>query len=169
MVNDLVIIAQLRKNARMTLTEMSKNTNVPVSTLYEKIKAYTGNIIKRFTVDLDFPKLGYSIQVMMLVKAGNKKEELSLFLRTNPQVNTLFRTNNHFDYLVEAVFRDLKELEEFNERLLIDFHVKKRELFHLVEELERDAFLTQGIPMAEIQRKPKLVWYKRVKKSYPLS
>lgn len=165
MVNDGVIIAQLRKNARMTLTEMSKNTNIPVSTLYEKIKGYTGELIKHFTVVLDFPKLGYCIHIMMLLKAGNQKEELCMFLRKNPHVNTLFRTNNHFDYMVEAIFRDLKELEEFNERLLVDFKVKKTELFHLVEELERDAFLTQGIPVIETPRKTKQLWYKQVKRA----
>ena len=43
---------------------MSKRLKIPISTIYDKLKKYDGNIIKKHTAILDFEKLGFGIKVM---------------------------------------------------------------------------------------------------------
>ena len=42
---DLMVLAALRQNARLSLTKMSKTTHVPISTIYDKLKQYERKII----------------------------------------------------------------------------------------------------------------------------
>ena len=39
---DQILLSYLRKDARMPLTKMSKKTNIPVSTLFDRLKVNEG-------------------------------------------------------------------------------------------------------------------------------
>jgi DNA-binding Lrp family transcriptional regulator len=54
--HDLKIISHLRKNSRESLTTLSRKTNIPVSTLFDKVKNKTGYYIKKIHVLLIFQK-----------------------------------------------------------------------------------------------------------------
>ncbi len=62
------ILAELRKDAKVSLKQLAKKFGVPLSTLYQRIKKLEElGIIKNYTVDLDWRKLGYSIKAYVLV------------------------------------------------------------------------------------------------------
>ena len=60
---ELKIISEFRKNARENLTCASRKLGIPVSTIYDRLKKYSGNLITRHTAILDFKKLGFGIKV----------------------------------------------------------------------------------------------------------
>lgn len=140
---DIVLFSILRKNGRMTLTNISKETHMPVSTVFEKLRQYTGNIIKKYTVLLDFGKLGYTIRLSLVLKVGCK-DKLLQFLNTHHSVNNVYRINNGYDVLCEAVFRDIYTAESFLQALE-EFSVVKMEVFYILEDVKREGFFADAL------------------------
>ena len=135
--NEMMILANLRQNSRQSLANISRNTNIPVSTVYDKIKYHENRVIKKFTLILDFPALGFNIRANVLVK-GNKKE-LRDFLLNNWNVNSVFQLNDGYDFAVDCIFRYMSELKEFIEQL--EKMGVKKEVYFVINELRREDFL----------------------------
>lgn len=137
----------LRTNARETLTKMSRKTGIPVSSIYEQIKEFEGAAIKKHTCLLDFQKIGYDLRVTLLLKAKpSSKQDLQRFLSTHHQVNTVLRINNGYDFLAEVLFRNMSELQDFMDRLE-ELGVRERKEYYILEELQRESFLTSEAHM----------------------
>jgi len=135
--NELKIIAHLRHNSRQSLIDIARKTDIPLSTIYDKIKSHEGTTIKKFTSIVDFPALGFNIRANLLVKGRQKP--LRDFLITNPNVNSLFQLGGSYDYSADCIFRYMKELDSFMERL--EELAEKKEVHFVTEELRREDFL----------------------------
>lgn len=139
---ELQIVSQFRNNARENLTTASRKLRIPVSTLYDRLKKYSGNIITKHTALLDFNKLGFNIRVIMTFKSqNNSKEELKSFLENHHRVNTLYKISNNHDYLIEVLFKDMSELNDFSEQI-DKFGVTNKNEYYVVKDVKREAFLT---------------------------
>jgi DNA-binding Lrp family transcriptional regulator len=139
---DLLIVSNLRMNARETLTNMSKRTNIPISTIYDKLKFHEGNLIKRHTCLLDFNKLGYPTRANVLLRVDRStRDELREYLLNHSNINSFSKVNNNYDFMAEIVFREIKELEEFLEKLDSRFKVKSRQVFYIIEDIKREEFM----------------------------
>lgn len=137
---EVLIMAHLRKNARQRLTQISRKTGIPVSTIFDAIKATT--LVKKYTALLDFPKLGFTTKAMMLIKANkDSKEALREHLVKHANINSIYRINNGYDFLIEGIFKNMVELEEFVEKLEERFGIKTKELHYILEDIKREEFL----------------------------
>ena len=144
--NDILLFAELRKNARESLTRLSKKTRIPVSTIYDKLKYHTGSLIKKHCALLDFSQLGFPTKTTMLLKSNpEKRKELLEFLKKNRFVNTLLRINNDYDFFVEAIFRNMKESEDFVARLEEEFGVINKKVCYVVDEIKKEEFLSDPL------------------------
>ncbi|MFW6383289.1 MAG: Lrp/AsnC family transcriptional regulator [Nanoarchaeota archaeon] len=142
-INDLLLIASLRKNARETLTNMSKRVGMPVSTIFDKLKVFKGNEIKKHTSLIDFSKLGFGTRAVMILKARkNEREKLKGFLEKSHHINSISRINNGYDFIVDVIFKNLKELEEFGEKLEEKYKIKSKQNFYIIEDIKREDFLS---------------------------
>lgn len=140
---DLLIISSLRQNAREKLTNMSKKTRIPVSTLFDKIKGYETGIIRKHTALIDFSRLGYNTRVNIILKVNKKdRESVRAFLMKHSSVNSAFKINNGYDFLVEAVFRNIKDVEDFVELMEEKFSIKTKQVFYVIDDLKKEAFLS---------------------------
>ena len=139
---DLVVLSHLRNNARMSLVELSKKMDVPVSTVYSWVNSYENNEVKKYTALLDFAKLGFHGRIYLAIKAADaaKREELALYLKSHKCINSLFRINFGYHYLVEAVFKNIGEAESFITELEEKFGIEKH-VFNVIEELKKEEFL----------------------------
>jgi len=54
---DLLILKHLRNNARKTLTSISKETNIPTSTVFDRLRIHEKGIIKKYTSIIDIENL----------------------------------------------------------------------------------------------------------------
>jgi len=139
---DMSILACLRINSRETLTNISKKTKIPISTIYERLKVQESTIIKKHTSLLDFSYLGFMTWVMVAVKCDREqRQELSNYLSKHTNINSLFKINNGYDFLIEGVFKHIKDLEDFMETLETKFNIKEKQVFYLINELKRESFL----------------------------
>ena len=139
---DLKIISNLRANSRQTLTNMSKSTKIPISTIYDRLKANEGSLIKRHTCLIDFNKLGFTTRARVLLRVDKGgREEVKSHLTKHRNVNSLVKINNNYDFLFEVIFKQIKEVEEFLENLEVSFKIKSKQVFYEIEDVKREAFL----------------------------
>jgi len=140
---DLLIISNLRQNARETLTNMSKKTQIPVSTLYDKIKVHENNLITKHTTLVEFGKLGFNTRAKVIIKVKKQdREALKNYLMKNPNLNSIYKVNNGYDFLMEVIFKNIKEMEEFLEEIDEKFTIKAKQVFYIVDDLKREGFLS---------------------------
>ena len=140
--NELLVLSYLRENARMKLTVLSKKTGIPISTIFDQLQR-PSPITKGYTALLNFTELGFMTRAQIILKVQKDcREELGSFLLKHKSVNSAYRINNGFDYMVEGIFRDLKELEEFLETLDESYTLKMKQVFYIIEDLKREAFLS---------------------------
>ncbi len=138
---NLLILSELRRNARESLTNMSKRTHIPVSTIFEKLRN-NNDLIRKHTTLLNFNRLGYNIVVNVLVKLRKDyRELLRKFLLSSVNVNSLYKVNNGYDFLFEGVFEDISKMECYMEHLEDKFKISGKMIFFMIEDLKRESFL----------------------------
>jgi len=139
---DLLLLANLRANARETLTNISKKTKIPISTIFDKLKLHEENIIKKHTAIVDFSKLGFNTRVNMTLKVNkSERDDIRAFLSKHQNINSVYKINNGYDFLVEGIFRHIKDLEDFTEDLEERFKIKNKQVYYIVEDITREDFL----------------------------
>ena len=142
---DFKLIAQLRKNARETLTNISKNIKIPISTLYDKLKAHEGSVITKHTTLLDFTRLGFMCRANIMLRTNKEnRDRLGSYLKAHPVINNLYKINNGYDFLAEGVFTHVKELEDFLEELESNFEIQDKKTHYIIEDLKREEFLSES-------------------------
>ncbi|MFH1511469.1 MAG: Lrp/AsnC family transcriptional regulator, partial [Candidatus Woesearchaeota archaeon] len=135
---DLLLLSSVRFNSRESLTRLSRSTGVPVSTIFERLKRYEHGLIRRYTALLDFSVLGFDLKVRLMLKSGRKsREDLGIFLQNHPNVNSLERISNGFDFTVEALFRDMRCYQEFCDKLE-SFDLEDKKEYYVLDELKKE-------------------------------
>ena len=113
------------------------------SSLYEKIKRSEGNIITKHTCLVDFTKLGFNTRAKIVIQAGTSgKAELLSFLVKHQNVNSVYKINNGYDFMIDGIFRNMRELEDFLEAVQEKFRIKRQETFFVIDDIKREAFLS---------------------------
>lgn len=139
---DLAVISCLRRNARETLTAMSKKTRIPVSTLFDRIRLFEQGLIMKHAAIVDFARLGYSTRANVILKVNKKdREALRQYLVRNSFVNSAYRINNGFDFMAEVIFRNMKELEDFLGTLEENFKITEKHVYYLIDDIKKEEFL----------------------------
>jgi len=139
---NLALLSQLRTNSRARLTEMSRTTGIPVSTIHDRLKAGFEGTVTKMTALLDFRSLGYTARATIILKVDkDHRGAVSGFLSASPPVNNLFKINNGYDFMVEGVFLTLVDLENFIEDLEDRFAIRDKQVYYIIDEIEREKFL----------------------------
>lgn len=137
-----LLLRYLRQNARQRLTTISKKTRIPISTLYDKLKAFQNQFIQKHTTLVNFNALGYQCRAVSFLKVDiQERNLLKDALSKHESVNSLYQVNNGFDFMVEGVFRTVKELEDFLESLAHRFSIKSQQNYYIIEDIKREGFL----------------------------
>lgn len=139
---DILLMTYLRNNARENLTRISRLTAIPVSTLFDKLKEYEKDIIRKHTTLIDFKKIGFDIKVNMLFKVTrSSREDFKEFLMKNENINSVFKVNNGYDFLVEAIFKDMNDMQRFME-VLEHYNIESKQEMFILEDIKREGFLS---------------------------
>lgn len=139
---DLLILMELRNNSRETLTKISKKTAIPISTIFDKIRYYQGDLIKKHTILIDFSKLGFNARANIMVKVDkDAREEARNFLIKHQNINSVYKISNGFDFLIEGIFHNVKDVEDFLDYLESKFKLEQVEVHYIVEDIKKEAFM----------------------------
>ena len=115
---DRKIISYLKVNSKTKLTTLSKKLNIPVSTIHTRIKKLEKEgIIKKYTIEIDYKKIGYEIQTFILIKydANSIKTQRDLLkeLLRLPNVDKGYIITGEWDILLMCRFQTIDDLSRF--------------------------------------------------------
>lgn len=141
-----LLLQHLRRNAREKLTEISKQTRIPISTLFDLLKELQQGPITKSTVLLDFSKLGYHTRAHVFLKVNkSQRENLCKHLSCHNNVNSVYKTQNDWDFIIETVHANIKELDCFLERLDQNFMVERQQIHHIVADIKKEGFMSNDL------------------------
>jgi Lrp/AsnC family transcriptional regulator for asnA, asnC and gidA len=117
---DLKIVKCLTDDARSTYKKIAEEAGVSEATVKNRIdKLMEEGIIKKFTVIMDYHKLGRAIKAFIGLKIQPAKlQEIVEDIQKNPDVHVLYRTSGDVDLLIEVIFEQMEDLNKFLEKEL---------------------------------------------------
>jgi Lrp/AsnC family transcriptional regulator for asnA, asnC and gidA len=117
---DLKIIKCLNDDGRCTYRAMAEEAGVSEATVKNRIdKLMEDGVIKKFTVIMDYHKLGRAIKAFIGLKVQPAKlQEIVQVIEKNPDVHVLYRTSGDVDLLIEVIFEQMEDLNGFLEKEL---------------------------------------------------
>lgn len=115
------ILEILQKDSSLSTYKITKKTNIPQTTVLNRIKKLKElGIIKKFTVDVDWKKLGKNNKILIFVKVSKKIEqkqgnvgEIENKIFKYPEVLSVKRLMGQHDFVIELICKDIDELNEF--------------------------------------------------------
>jgi len=130
------VLDELRLNARMPLTEMSRKAGLPVSTVHDQVKKQRKS--HRFTTLVDFHKLGCEVWALLFFEQGDKVRNLvGPFLQGHSNVNNVFIEVDGF--VAEVVFRTEEGFGHFLAQLQHDYDVPNVRRMNIGTPMKREA------------------------------
>ena len=140
----LLFLQQLRENSREKLTEISKKTKIPISTLFDLLHELQGKAITKNTILLNFSELGYHTRAQVFLKVAKEdKDKLKQHLFFHQNVNTLYKINNGWDFILETAHKNIKELDLFLDHLNEKFKVEDKQIHYVIDEIKREGFVLE--------------------------
>ena len=113
--NDLSIIEMLTKNARISLREIAAVVNLSPSSIRNRMERLVDlGVIKRYTLELDHRKLGFEVEVVVLItstpgESDNLYHKLSKF----SEITNVLRTSGPASFICMVQVQDIPQLAQF--------------------------------------------------------
>ena len=109
---DIKILRILNSDARTPTVDIAKKLNSTVTTIKTRMdKLMKGNIIRKFSIIIDWDKIGYRSYIVEInLKNYNKKYEIMNYVRQNPNLWFIMGSIGHnidleFEFVLESVTR----------------------------------------------------------------
>ncbi len=119
---DIKILDILKTNAKLTTSQISKKTAIPITTVHNRIKKLEKlGIIKGYTVKIDYEKLGKPILTYILITVtytspnGKKisQQDIAKNIKKLKGVEEVNITAAGTDLILKARFADIKDMNDF--------------------------------------------------------
>ena len=113
---DLAILRVLREDSRKTLQEIGTLVGLSATSCWSRIKKLEAQgVLRRYTVDLDPAKLGYSdFVIVQLTLESHTDETLYAFgraLAAIPEIQEAYLVSGDYDYYIRIAVRDTRDYE----------------------------------------------------------
>ena len=110
---DLEILSSLIQNSRKTISQISKEINAPDATISNRLKKLENNVIKHYTMILDWPKIGLDITAIIIIQTESErhqfvKEELSKL----EEVSEVYSVSGEYDILIKIWGQSIAKLNQ---------------------------------------------------------
>jgi Lrp/AsnC family transcriptional regulator for asnA, asnC and gidA len=117
---DIKIIRALQADSRKPIVRIAKEVGATEATVRRRIdKLLKKGIIERFTVVLDYHKLGRIIKAFIGLRVQPAKlKEIVEHLAKHPDIQVLYRTSGDTDIFAEVIFEKMEDLNNFLEEEL---------------------------------------------------
>ena len=114
---DIQILTYLQENGRDKISEISSKLGIPRATVFERMERLKKEgYIQKYTVDLDYEMLGYSIMAYILIaydyKSMVSQRELCQNLCKMDNILSASIIAGDWDVIVLTVTRNMKELSD---------------------------------------------------------
>ena len=121
---DKRLIAELRKDGRISWVQLAERVNLSASACQRRVEALiAANIIERFTVSIDPEKTGQNIQAVISIKVERQKvksaEGFRQRIKSYPEVYSFVKLSGTVDYQISVWVEDIKALSYFIDNKLL--------------------------------------------------
>ena len=135
--NDLInekILNILEKNSRMTINEISKQVNLSAPAVRERInKMVDLGIIKSYTINIDYEKLGYDVEIMIEITIKNNRYvDFKKFISEQDNVDFCYRVSGDACFVFKVRLENMSSVESFIDLLQPYGHTKSQFIFSKV-------------------------------------
>ena len=117
---DIKIINQLNENSRASFAEIGRFINLSASSVRERIqKLEDVGIIKNYTLKVDNDKLGFGLEVFIMLKLFSGK--LKVFMKkieSFDEVKEAYRITGPQNIHMRVVLKDQLHLQQFIDQLI---------------------------------------------------
>ncbi|NHJ13283.1 MAG: Lrp/AsnC family transcriptional regulator [Candidatus Thorarchaeota archaeon] len=112
---DLKIIELLSEDARSSLRDIGKKVKLSASSVRNRMARLVEiGVIKRYTLDVDWRKLGYDIQVLLLISSWSSSvKEIYESLTELDEILQVFWTSGPANLVCLVRVHDMNELSQF--------------------------------------------------------
>jgi len=113
--NDLRIIEMLIKNARISLREIAAVVDLSPSSIRNRMERLVNlGVIRKYTLELDHRKLGYEVQVVVLITSKpGESDSLYRTLSTYTEISKVLRTSGPANFICMVQVQDISRLAKF--------------------------------------------------------
>lgn len=110
---DLSILRCLIKNSRITISQMSKEIDIPDATISNRLKKLENDVIKRYTLIPDWQKIGLEITSIIIIQTESErhefvKEELSRL----KELSEVYSVSGEYDILIKVWVKSIEDLNQ---------------------------------------------------------
>ena len=110
---DADILRSLIKNSRITLSQMSKEIDAPDATISNRLKKLEKDVIKRYTVILDWEKIGLDITTIIIIQTESEKHEsVKEELSKLEEISEVYSVSGEYDILIKVWVQNIEELNK---------------------------------------------------------
>lgn len=138
---DMRILARLQRNARDSQKVIASDLGITEPTLSKKIKKLEAEkIIRRFTIEIDYSKIGYSLSAMTLIREKKQSDTDNTleFLCNFPEAIQVYKVTGEWDFGVIWLCRDSERLDDILSKSLNHPNVDKVETTFFMRALKRN-------------------------------
>ena len=142
---DQQILTVLKDNAKLTTSQISKLIRIPITTIHNRIKKLEKEgVIKNYTLNLDFEKLGKPLKAYILITINQhplsqkkiSQEEVGKKIKAIEDVESVDIVTGNTDILIQVRAISMKELNSFITHKLRNIEgVDKTQTMMVLEEL----------------------------------
>jgi DNA-binding Lrp family transcriptional regulator len=118
---DMKIIGCLLEDGRRSYRSIAEAVGVSEATVKNRIDSLIEKgVIQKFTVVLDYHKIGRAIKSFIGLKVQPAKlQSIVEHIKKHPDVHVLYRTSGDVDLMFEVIFEKMEDLNSFLERELV--------------------------------------------------
>ena len=110
---DTAILRSLIKNSRITISQMSKEIDVPDATISNRLKKLEDDVIKRYTMILNWQKIGLDITAIIIIQTESEKHEsVKEELSKLEEVSEVYSVSGEYDILIKVWVPGIEELNK---------------------------------------------------------
>lgn len=131
---DKEILNAVLDNSRLSYRQIAKKVGVSVATVMNRVnRLEKDGIIKGYTANLDYEKLGFDVNVIVTLKISKGKLfEIEKKVATMPEVFAVYDQTGPRDTTLVAKFKSRKSMDQF---------LKKIQTFDFIESTETSVIL----------------------------
>ncbi|MDK8290079.1 MAG: Lrp/AsnC family transcriptional regulator [Staphylococcus lugdunensis] len=124
----------LEKNSRMTINEISKQVNLSAPAVRERInKMVDLGIIKSYTINIDYEKLGYDVEILIEITIKNNRYvDFKKFISEQDNVDFCYRVSGDACFVFKVRLENMSSVESFIDLLQPYGHTKSQFIFSKV-------------------------------------
>lgn len=118
---DHQILSYLKENARIKASDISKNINLSVSSVIERIKKMESNgTIEKYTITLNQKKMGNDVIVLIEVSLEHPKyyDNFTKTVMANNNILSCYCVAGDCDFIIKVVTKSSESLEKIHREIM---------------------------------------------------